>query len=281
MEQERLIPQHRQIAQMMLSFSPDLTAMQQQQWQILGNLNAQNMFRIDQEKHTIFIMNEMFYLNFHLVQNNNTPLLQHDFSYQGQHAELLEDFFLHDVGFLTDHLNEQHSLFLKNKVQQLREIIAKQVYQWVGGPARVLAFLNQMTMAQAELLDRRLIALGMLKYACFVEALQTGAALDPALKQHFSQLCTLHIVNGEDFLPLQGLMDSYDELCHSAAQFLPPALYRIATLTFEQKFNLDELLDHQADFALLQPYAIQQSHVLSFVRLMNRELWHKDDLLAK
>lgn len=281
MEQERLIPQHRQIAQLILGFSPDLTAMQHQQWKILGNLNAENMFRIDQEKQTIFIMNEMFHISFALVHNQHTPFIQYNFNDQDQHAELLEDFFLNDVGFLTDQLNEQHSLFLKNKAQQLRELIAKQIYQWVDGPTRVIACLNQMSMAQAELLDRRLMVLGMAKYACFAQSKQMGTDLDPALQQHFSQLCALHIVNGEDFLPLQGLMDCYDELCHSAAQFLPSALYRIATLTFEQKFNLDELLDHQMDFALLQPYALQQSHVLSFVRLMNRELWHKDDLLAK
>jgi hypothetical protein len=281
MEQERLIPQHRQIAQLILGFSPDLTAMQHQQWKILGNLNAENMFRIDQEKQTIFIMNEMFHISFALVHNQHTPFIQYNFNDQDQHAELLEDFFLNDVGFLTDQLNEQHSLFLKNKAQQLRELIAKQIYQWVDGPTRVIACLNQMSMTQAELLDRRLMVLGMAKYACFAQSKQMGTDLDPALQQHFSQLCVLHIVNGEDFLPLQGLMDCYDELCHSAAQFLPSALYRIATLTFEQKFNLDELLDHQMDFALLQPYALQQSHVLSFVRLMNRELWHKDDLLAK
>ena len=77
MEQERLIPQHRQIAQLILGFSPDLITMQHQQWQILGNLNAENMFRIDQEKQTIFIMNEMFHISFALVHNQHTPFIQY------------------------------------------------------------------------------------------------------------------------------------------------------------------------------------------------------------
>ncbi len=98
-----------------------------------------------------------------------------------------------------------------------------------------------------------------------------------SLQQAFSLEC----LQQAEFLSIQSLMDSLDEFCFSAAQFLPPAMFRIMSLSFEERFNLHELNDHTDDICLLYRHAEEQSNWLGFVRLMNRDVWHRDDLLSK
>ncbi len=76
-------------------------------------------------------------------------------------------------------------------------------------------------------------------------------------------------------------MNSYDELCCSANQFLDPYVYRIIQTAFPERFSLQELMDHTHDIHLLYPHAKEQPHMLGFVRLMHRDLWTSRDLLAK
>ena len=76
-------------------------------------------------------------------------------------------------------------------------------------------------------------------------------------------------------------MEALDEFCFSAAQFLPVAMYRIMALSFEERFNLHELMEHQDDIHLLYRHAQEQPALLGFVRLMRRELWQRDNLLSK
>lgn len=52
--------------------------------------------------------------------------------------------------------------------------------------------------------------------------------------QCFQQLCRLDTVLTHAFLPLQPLMESFDEFCFSAAQFLDPAVYRIVSLFYRE-----------------------------------------------
>ena len=69
-------------------------------------------------------------------------------------------------------------------------------------------------------------------------------------------------------------MDSLDAFCFSAPEFLHPATFRIISLSFENRFNL-QLNDHIDDIRLLYRHAEEQSHLLGFVRLMNRDSWHR------
>ena len=58
-------------------------------------------------------------------------------------------------------------------------------------------------------------------------------------------------------------------------------MYRIMALSFEERFNLNELIEHQDDIQLLYRHAQEKTQLLGFVRLMRRELWQRDDLLSK
>ena len=108
MKQDRLVPQYPLIAKQLLRISKSLNEIFQDQLNIVGDLNAQNMFRIDQERHVVKIANGLFQLEFHSPDSDLKKILQYDFTYLGQHAELVEEFILHDLYFLTGDLKLQH-----------------------------------------------------------------------------------------------------------------------------------------------------------------------------
>ncbi|HAA06654.1 MAG TPA: hypothetical protein DCD99_05020, partial [Acinetobacter schindleri] len=157
MEQESLVPQYQQLAKQLLRISDCLHDIYQDQWDIVRNLNAQNMFKLDHERYRIVLANGLFHIQLHTpqhIQQGTAQLLAEPyFSVQHHKSDTLEEFFLQDIHFLTGDLKPQHSLFLRDKAQQLRKLLIEQVYQWVNGPARVLKFVQQLSVVQAEIID--------------------------------------------------------------------------------------------------------------------------------
>lgn len=60
-----LISQYQRIAEQLVRVSPQLNDIVQDQLSIIGHLTPQNMFRIDQATHTVFIANGLLRLKFH------------------------------------------------------------------------------------------------------------------------------------------------------------------------------------------------------------------------
>ena len=281
MKQDRLVPQYPLIAKQLLRISKSLHEIFQDQLNIVGDLNAQNMFRIDQERHVVKIANGLFQLEFHSPASDLKKILQCDFTYLGQHAELAEEFILHDLYFLTGDLKLQHSLFLRQKAQQFRQLLLDQAYLWVNGAERVSAYLKCLCVDEAEIIDQLMMNAKIYHSKVLTNYVMKKMALPETVVQMLQQVCSIQIVCGEEFLPIQPLMECLDEFCFSAQQFLPAAMYRIMALSFEERFNLNELMEHQDDIQLLYRHAEEKSHLLGFVRLMRRELWQRDDLLSK
>jgi len=281
MEQDRLIPQYALIAKQLLRISKNLNDILQDQLNIIGDLNAQNMFRIDQEQHTVQVANGMFQLQFYAPESAVKHILHCDFTYQGQKAELLEEFILHDLYFLTNDLKPQHSLYLRQKAQQLRQLLLDQVYLWVHGAERVRNYLNNLSLPEAEIIDQLMIKANIYSCAVLTDYVVNKKAIPEAIIHLLQEICSIQRVLGDEFLPLQPLMEALDEFCFSAAQYLPAAMYRIMALSFEERFNLHALMEHQDDIHLLYRHAKEQPALLGFIRLMRRELWQRDDLLSK
>ena len=281
MKQDRLVPQYPLIAKQLLRISKSLNEIFQDQLNIVGDLNVQNMFRIDQERHVVKIANGLFQLEFHSPDSDLKKILQYDFTYLGQHAELVEEFILHDLYFLTGDLKLQHSLFLRQKAQQFRQLLLDQVYLWVNGAERVSAYLKCLCVDEAEIIDQLMMNAKIYHSKVLTNYVMKKMALPETVVQMLQQVSSIQIVCGEEFLPIQPLMECLDEFCFSAQQFLPAAMYRIMALSFEERFNLNELIEHQDDIQLLYRHAEEKSHLLGFVRLMRRELWQRDDLLSK
>lgn len=285
MEQDSLLLRLKQSAQQSLSIFPNLNELYLDQMALIGQLNAQNLFKIYQEQHRIDLLNGMFYIQFYtpkeLDQQRAHVLAEAHFDFKQAKAEALEDFFFQDIYFLTGDLKPQHSLFLRDKAKSLRQILIDQVYAWVEGPKRVAECLSQMSAVQAEIMDSLMIQAELYHQPLLYAYVQHGQEIPVEILNRLQQVFSLHYLQSNEFLSIQSLMDSLDEFCFSAAEFLHPATLRIMALSFENRFNLYELNEHIDDIRLLYRHAEEQSNLLGFVRLMNREVWQRDDLLSK
>jgi len=285
MEQESLVASLRLLAQQCLRISPELNQLYLDQMAMIGHLNAQNLIKIQQDQHRIELVDGLFHIQFHAPRaldfGTTSALLDSHFYFQQLKAEALEEFFLQDIYFLTGDLKPQHSLYLRDKAKQLRQLILAQVYAWVNGPERVFEFLQKMSIVQAEIVDQQLIKAGLYITPVMQNFVQDEQEIPQQILERLQQAFSLECLQQDEFLSIQSLMDSLDEFCFSAAQFLPPAMFRIMSLSFEERFNLHELNDHTDDICLLYRHAEEQSNLLGFVRLMNRDVWHRDDLLSK
>ena len=285
MEQGGWVAPLKLLAQQCLRISPELNQLYLDQMAMIGHLTAQNLLKIQQGQYRIELLDGLFYIQFYTayaLDSGTAPVLvESHFYFQQYKAEALEEFFLQDIYFLTGDLKPQHSLYLRDKAKQLRKLILNQVYEAVNGPARVLAFLKQMSVVQAEIIDHHLIEAGLYTTPVMQNVVLDEQDIPPQILESLQQAFSLAFLQQDEFLSIQSLMDTLDEFCFSAAQFLHPATFRIMSLSFEERFNLHELNDHSDDIRLLYRHAEEQSHLLGFVRLMNREVWHRDDLLAK
>ena len=281
MEQGRLVPQYQLVAKQLLRISKSLNEIFQDQLNIAFDLNAQNMFRIDQERHAVHVANGLFQLQFHAPESHLKSILQCKFYYLGQKAEALEEFILHDLYFLTGDLKPQHSLFLRQKAQQLRQLLLEQIYVWVNGAERIHAYLKCLRVDEAEIIDQLMMNAEIYHSKFLTDYVLNKTPVPENLVHVLQQICSIQVVCGDEFLALQPLMECLDEFCFSASQFLPAAMYRIMALSFEERFNLNELIEHQDDIQLLYRHAQEKAQLLGFVRLMRRELWQRDDLLSK
>lgn len=285
MEQDRLVPQIQLIARQMLRISQSLNQIYQDQLSIVGNLTAQNMFRIDQEQHHLWVADGLFRLQFHtpqqMLERGVTDVVEADFHYMGQCAETLKDFFLQDLHFLTGDLKQQHSLFLRDKAQQLRRLWMEQVYLWIDGAHRVKCFFHHMSMVQAEIIDHLMMKAKLYKSPVMSHFVLHKKPIPHEILEMFDDIFMLDQLADEEFLAIQPLMESLDELCFSAPQLLPAPMYRIISLSYEERFNLLELNEHVDDMRLLYKHAEEQSNLLGFIRLMNRDVWYRNNLLSK
>lgn len=100
---------------------------------------------------------------------------------------------------MTGDLKPQHSLFLRNQAQQLRQLILQQVYLWADGAARVQQLLLHLDGVQAQILDQALIQSDYAQHAVFTGAVQHGAVIPDETLTALSALCALEFIEGDTF----------------------------------------------------------------------------------
>ncbi len=285
MHKERSVSELANAAQQLLRISPELSYLIQDQQDLASQITAHQLFKINQEQRQIHIAYPFFDIQFFTPQPAAEyaadSLVRSNFEHQHHKSEQLEDFFLQDIHFQTGDLKAQHPLFLRGKALQLREILADDIFNRVLGEQKLAAALQRMNPSQAQFTDQLMMDLQFYHVPAVQNSLVDQTPIAKNILQCFQQLCRLDTVLTHDFLPLQPLMESFDEFCFSAAQFLDPAVYRIVSLFYREQFNLNELIELEDDIRLLYLHAKEQPHLLGFVRLMNREVWHRSDLLSK
>ena len=281
MHQGRLVPEFQQIAKQLLRISKSLNALYQEQMSILGDITAQNMFHIDQEHHTVSIANGLFHLSFTAPQTAKVSLIHYDFYFEHLPNEEIEKFFLNEIHFLTGDLKPQNSLLLRNKAKQLRQLLIEHVYHWVNGVQRVRQFFQNISLVQAEIVDQLMMRYEYYDQPLLLAYVHEGKIVPEEIIHLFEQMFLLDVICGDKVLPLQNIIESLDGFCFSAAQFLPRPMYRILEVHFEERFSLQDVIQHQVDISLLYRHAKERSTLLGFTKLMHRDLWAVDHLLAK
>ena len=285
MEQDRLVPRYQQLAKQLTRISQTLNEIMLDQMAIVGDLTAQNMFKINHEEHKVVLLNGLFNLQLHTPRSMYQHSAQQLAIFQANqflyNSEKIEEFFLQDLYFLTGDQKPQHSLFLRDKAQQLRQMIIDEVYRWIDGANRVRGFFTQLSTVQADIIDHLMMKAGFYKKPVMIHCVRHGEKVPESVLAVMQDIFSLAYLADDDFLSIQSLMHSLDEFCFSAGHFLNPAIYRIVSLSFEERFNLHELNEHYDDIALLFQHALERNNMLGFVRLMNRDFWAQDHLLAK
>lgn len=268
---------HQQTAQKLLIISVHLKQIFQDQWFYLKDVTAQNVLKIDAENKVLCIANGMWNIHF----NMDLPLVQIRSDFPNQVSDVLAEFILYEIPFFTGSLLPQHPTTIKTKAQVFRQSLIEQVFAWVDGESRVEQYLYNISVTDAEKIDRLLIAEGYYDAAYLTAFAKYGKEIPLEVELNIKHLCLANSVKGESFIAIHELIPIYDQLCFSAEQFLPFALFRILKTQFMDSFHLMDVLERQQDFQLLMSHAVEQPHLMGFAKLTLRGYWQNKDLFSK
>ncbi len=109
----------------------------------------------------------------------------------------------------------------------------------------------------------------------------SGTTVPLSVELNFKHLSLVNSILGANFLAIKPLMFAFDQLCFSAASFIPAPIYRIIETTFHDHFTLAQVLEHQNDFNLLLNHAEEQPQVLGFAAWIKRGYWQYSDIFSK
>lgn len=269
---------HQETAQSLLDHSATLKQLFQDQWFYLWTLTPQNLWIIDAKNKQLLIADGLVKIKF---SENIKSLVQVSSSHKNINIDNIIDFVFDKMTFLIRDLKAQHSLFLQTKVQLFRQLLVEEVFKWVDGENRVEHFLYNLSVAEAEVIDGIMLDAGYYEEGYLTDFAKFGKEIPLDVELNFKHLSLVNSVLGSNFLPVQQLIPHYDELCFSAAQFMPKPLYRIVESAFEDQFTLSQVVEHQNDFKLLLDHAKEQPHLLGFTQWMKRGYWQYKDIFSK
>ena len=153
MEQKDKLKQYQSLAIQLRQVVPSIQQLHHEQSAFLSTLNVQNVLSVEVKTQRIQILNHCFHIQFY-APAEQAELCVPQFIYQGHYAEALEEFCLHDIVFLVGDQSPQHSLYLRNKVKQLRQLILQQLFVLFDGPSRVQTILTEIRQTQSELFQQ-------------------------------------------------------------------------------------------------------------------------------
>ncbi|QOW46082.1 MULTISPECIES: hypothetical protein [Acinetobacter] len=275
-DDQQHIPPHQWTAQQLLKIAPALFSIFQEQWRYLQHIHAQNMLQIDEKNKRISIANGLLIIDF----NQESEMLQLHVQ-DALAVEKISKFILQDMIFFTGNRLAQHPTTVKTNVQVLRQILMEQAFQWVDAENRIEQFIYNISVPDAVLIDQLLIQQHYYDQPHLTAFAEHGVQVPLEVELNIKHLCLVNSIKGEQFIAVNELISSYEELCFSAQQFLPQDIYCLVQCFYPEQFSLMNLIDHQQDFQLLRQHAIEKPHVLAYAKLMHRGYWQYQDLLDK
>lgn len=269
---------HQHTAQQLIDHSAVLKQLFQDQWFYLWSISSKNLWQIDAEQHRLSIADGLLQIQFlthhaHLIEfSSNNPNVD---------VQKIADFVFHDIEFFLGHGQPQHTVFLQTKVQLFRQLLVEEVFHWVDGENRIEEYLYNLDEDDAATLDQIMIQGGYYQESHLTAFAQSGISIPLTVELNFKHLSLVNSVLGEHFLPVKTLIPLYEQLCCSADQFIPAPIYRILQTAFKEHFSLAQLLQHQAEFALLEQHAQQQPQLLALSQWISRDYWQYPDIFSK
>ncbi|AWL28892.1 hypothetical protein DJ533_10075 [Acinetobacter defluvii] len=268
---------HQWTAQQLLKIAPTLLHVFQEQWAYLEHIHAQNMLQIDVGNKQFSIANGLLVLDF----NHQSEILQFQVKNIDLPIDKISKFILQEMIFFTGNRLSQHPTTVKTNVQVLRQILMEQVFQWVDAENRIEQFIYNISIQDAALIDQLLIQQQYYDQPHLTVFAEYGTQIPLDVELNIKHLCLVNSVKGEQFIAVNELIPIYEDLCFSAQQFLPEAIYRLLQCFYPEQFSLMNLIDHQQDFQLLRQHAIEKPNVIAYAKLMHRGYWQYQDLLDK
>ena len=269
---------HQHTAQQLLDYSVSLKQLFQDQWFYLWTITPDNLFVVDSDNKQLLIADGLLKVDF---KENPVSLIQFSTSYSEISVQKLADFVANEISFLIRDLKIQHSLFLKTKVQLFRQLLVEEVFKWVDGENRIERYLYNLNLNDAQAIDQIMMDAGYYDVAHLTAFASSGTTIPLSVELNFKHLSLVNSILGANFLAIKPLMRVFDQLCFSAASFIPTSIYRIIEMTFHDHFTLAQVIEHQTDFTLLLNHAKEQPQVLAFASWIKRGYWQYSDIFSK
>lgn len=286
--QKNQMQNHQQTAQKLLDHSSVLKQIFQDQWFHLWSLTPQNTWLIHRDQHQLWIADGLLRvqfldeLDFEKVDAPDVfHLVQFSSSNPNLNLQKIADFVLNELSFLIREFTAQNSLFLQSKMQLFRQLLVEEAFGWVDGENRIEQYLYNIPLNDAEQLDQIMIESGYYEQPHLTAFARSGTAIPLSVELNFKHLSLVNSILGDKFLNVQQLIPWFDQLCFSAAQFMPAHLYRIIETSFNEQFNLGQVLHYQNDFKLLITHAKEQPKLLGFSQWIKRGYWQYSDIFSK
>lgn len=249
------------------------------QLDIVGSLDAQNLFQIDRSTHSIYIINHLFHVKF--SEYNDEKIMQIECRNKNLKTQHIEQFILNELIFLTNETESQNVVLVRNLAEKFRLLMCEQLYIWVNGQQRIVQWLQNLSAVQAEIVDHFMIKFGIYKRKIFSKSSVGHIEIPNEVILIFTDLFRLDIVLKDDFLPTRTMVQSFIDLSFSAKMFLPQTHYKIIEILHPESFNLLSYKNSFSEIKILQKHAQQHGNLLAFIKLMKPDCWSKEDVFSK
>lgn len=267
------------LAKQIIKISKTAEQIYLEQIKLVGNLDTQNLFQIDRTTHSISVLNHLLHINFH--EYNDEKLFDIEYQNEQLKSEKIEQFILNELVFFTHEAESQNTILVRNVADNFRQLICEQLYIWVNGQQRIIHWLQNLSVIQAEIVDYLMIKFGIYKRKLFSKSHKSILEIPNDVIHVFTDLFRLDVVLNDNFLPINTMIQSFIDLSSSAEDFVPKTHYRIMEILYPEFFNLLNYQQSLAAIRTLQFHAQQHENLLAFIKIMKSEFWGKVDTFSK
>ena len=271
------------IAQQLLHTSSIAEKLYLDQLNLLGiNVSQQvdySLFKLKPSEHKILFLNGLFTIQFYAEKQ--VPIFKIYNNKKLKNTEKIEQFLSKRIQFYLSDQGHHYSIELREKAQELRDILVNSLFEWADGEAHVKALVTQLSIFQAQEFDRLLIQEQYYDQAYLTAYLNHQHPLPEHVFHVIKTLCHLDTLDEFLLINLQQLVYQLDAVCVQIADVMPRPLYRICEVLFLHHFSLFELSAKQNEIADLWKHAEQTPNILGFVQLINKAYWKEDHIFSK